>query len=65
MKQLHDNFYNFPQSASITITGKELRELLLATDGYAIIQGRMMRIKSKHLGVGVYKVTVEGGIEKK
>lgn len=61
MKQLPDIFYSFPQSASMTITGKELKELLLATDGWAIIQGRMMRIKSKHLGVGVYKITVKGG----
>jgi len=58
MKQLPDNFYNYPHLASITITGKELRELLLATDGCAIIMGRLMRIKSKHLGAGVYRVTV-------
>ncbi len=63
MKQLPNNFYSFPQSASMTITGKELRELLLNTEGYAIIQGRIMKIKSKHLGVGVYRITVEGGKE--
>ena len=59
MKQLPDNFYNYPSHASITITGKELRELLLATDGCAIIMGRLMDIKSRYLGAGVYRVTVE------
>ncbi len=42
----------------MTITRKELKELLLSTDGQAIIQGRLMQIKSKHLGAGVYKITV-------
>ena len=61
MKQLPDNFYGFPDIASMTIAGKELRELLLNTDGCAIIQGRLMQIKCKHLGAGVYRVTVERG----
>jgi len=59
MKQLPDDFYNFPSTARITITGKELRELLLETEGQVVIQGRLKDIKSKHLGVGVYRVTVE------
>ena len=58
MKQLPDNFYAFPNLASMTITRKDLRELLLNTNGQAIIQGRLMTIKSKHLGAGVYKITV-------
>ncbi len=59
MKQLPDNFYNVPNIAYMTITRKELEELLLSTEGYAMIQGRMKEIKSKHLGAGVYRVTVE------
>jgi len=59
MKQLPDNFYNFPYAAGITITGKELRELLLETEGKVVIQGRLKDIKSNHLGAGVYRVTVE------
>jgi len=59
MKQLPDNFYAFPHYASTVITRKELRELLLNTEGTAIIQGHLMKIKSKHLGAGVYKITVE------
>lgn len=59
MKTLPDDFYNYPSSASMTITTKELRELLLATDGSAIIQGRLMDIKHLHLGAGVYRITVE------
>jgi len=59
MKGLPNAFYVTPGLASITVTRKDLQELLLATDGWAIIRGRMMEIKSKHLGAGVYRVTVE------
>ena len=60
MKQLPDAFYGLPPGvANMTVTRKDLQELLLATDGWAIIRGRMMEIKSKHLGAGVYRVTVE------
>jgi len=60
MKELPNNFYGLPPGvANITVTKKDLQELLLATDGWAIIRGRMMEIKSKHLGVGIYRVTVE------
>jgi len=59
MKQLPDDFYAYPNFANMTITRKELRELLLETEGQVVIQGRLKDIKSKHLGVGVYRVTVE------
>jgi len=60
MKELPNNFYGLPPGvASITVTKKDLQELLLVTNGWAIIRGRMMEIKSKHLGAGVYRVTVE------
>jgi hypothetical protein len=64
MKQLPNDFYSYPDIANMTITGKELKELLLNTDGYAIIQGRMKEIKSKHLGAGVYRITVEDKYKK-
>lgn len=59
MKALPQDFYDYPSSTSMVITTKELRELLLATGGNAIIQGRLMDIKHKHLGAGVYRITVE------
>jgi len=59
MKQLPDDFYAYPNFANMTITRKELRELLLNTEGYATIQGRKRKIKTNHLGAGVYRVTVE------
>lgn len=39
-----------------TITRKQLKESLLATDGWAFCQGKLCDIKSKHLGAGIYKV---------
>ena len=64
MKQLPNNFYSYPDIADMTITRKDLKELLLNTDGYAIIQGRLKKIKSKHIGAGVYRVTVEDRYKK-
>ena len=45
--------------AKPTISRKQLKELLLYSDGWLIAAGRMCDIKSKHLGAGVYAVWLE------
>ena len=53
-----------PGLAHTTMDRKDLRELLLATGGQALSCGRLYDIKSKHLGAGVYRVTLERWGEK-
>ena len=64
MNNLPDTFYAFPNYARTTMTRKELRVLLLSTDGKIITYGRLRSIKSKHIGAGVYEVTLEATNEK-
>lgn len=47
-----------PDYASMTVTRVELKELLLATGGVPMVNGRLREIKSKHLGAGIYKITL-------
>jgi hypothetical protein len=47
--------YSAPGYTS-TLTRKQLKETLLATDGRVFCQGMMCDIKSKHIGAGVYRV---------
>ena len=42
-----------------TLTRKQLKSLLLKTDGSIICNGRLRDICSKHIGAGVYKVWTE------
>jgi len=58
MKQLPLNFYSFPDLAKTTMDRADLKELLLVTEGWVLINGRMRDIKSTHLGAGVYRVTL-------
>jgi hypothetical protein len=55
MKGLPDNFYRI-KDYSETMSRKDLKELLLNTDGKAIIRGFLHEIKSKHIAAGVYRV---------
>lgn len=59
MKILPLNFYTMPSLASTTMETKDLKELLLGTDGWIMANGRIWNIKDEHLGAGVYKVTLE------
>ena len=56
MNHLRDIFYTMPEFANTTMTKKELKETLLATNGWILACGYCWDIKSKHIGVGVYKV---------
>ncbi len=59
MTELSNNFYTCPDYASQTVTRKDLKDILLKTDGKILSQGRMRTLKSKHLGAGVYRITLE------
>ena len=59
MNHLSDNFYTVPHLARTTMTRKELKETLLDTEGCILANGSMWDIVSKHLGVGVYRVTLK------
>lgn len=56
MQTLPMNFYTIPTLAKTTMGKKDLKELLLATDGCVIACGCLYDIKSKHIGAGVYRV---------
>ena len=58
MKTLPNVFYNMPTTAHTTMDRKDLKELLLETDGQVICCGRLYDIKAKSLGAGVYRVTL-------
>ena len=58
MNHLSDNFYKMPEHYSSTLTRKQLQETLLATDGRVMACGRLWDIKSKHLGAGIYLISL-------
>lgn len=53
---LVETHYISPGIVHQTMTTKELRETLLATDGTVVAIGYAWEIKNKKLGPGVYKV---------
>ena len=53
---LPKSFWDIPKCASTTLSAKELKETLLATDGHILTWGEFWEIKSKRIGPGVYKV---------
>ena len=59
MKTLPNNFYTMPGFASMTIESKDLKELLLNTGGEIIACGRLYDIVTKHLGAGIYKLSLK------
>lgn len=61
--ELSDTFYRLPDIASATMTRKDLRELMLDTGGQIITCGRRRVIMPKHLGAGVYLVTLAPQLE--
>jgi hypothetical protein len=56
---LSNNFYTTPDIASQTMTRKDLKEILLKTDGKIISCGRLREINAKHIGAGVYRITLK------
>jgi hypothetical protein len=48
-----------PGHATTTMDKKDLKELLLETSGWIISCGQLYKIKSEHLGAGVYEVSLK------
>lgn len=59
VNHLSANMYTNPGNCRQTLTRAQLKETLLATDGRILACGNLWSIKSKHLGVGVYEVTLK------
>jgi len=56
--ELNGNFYSMPDIANETMSRKDLRELLLDTGGRILTCGWLRTIVSKHLGAGIYRITL-------
>lgn len=52
------SFYTVPGQGFTTMTRSELRETLLATDGQILARGNVWDVVAKHLGAGIYRVTL-------
>lgn len=59
LKDLNENFYTNPEIANTVMDSKNLKELLLDSAGKVLTCGRLRDIKSKHIGAGVYRVTLD------
>ena len=57
--KLPDVFYTMPECANTTMTGKDLRALLLQSSGWVMSCGYNWDIKSELLAVDVYRVTLK------
>ena len=56
---LPNNAYACPGMWSGTMTRKQLKETLLATDGWVLACGYVRNIVSKHIGTGVYRISLK------
>ena len=54
--KLNNNAWTVPHLFTQTVTTKELREILLETDGWIMACGYIYDIKHKNLGAGVKRV---------
>mgnify|MGYP001559893515 CR=1 FL=1 len=52
------NHYTMPGACIQSMSKKQLQETLLATDGWVLACGYCWDIKSKHLGAGIYSVSL-------
>lgn len=48
-----------PQHAAPSVTKKDLKAILLDTDGWMMLRGRMWDLHSKHLGAGIYRLSLK------
>lgn len=54
--------YQMPATWYGTMTTKQLRETLLATDGRVLACGELCDVVGKSLGAGVYRVTLRKAV---
>ncbi len=57
---LSGTFYSMPDIANQSMNRKDLEELLIDTGGKILTCGRLRELKSKHIGAGIYRVTLKG-----
>lgn len=56
---LPEVFYTSPEHASTIFTRAQLKETLLYTGGFIMACGTRFDIATKHLGVGVYSISLK------
>lgn len=54
-----DHLAAMPTYGHGTVERKELKEIMLQTGGEMMACGELWEIKSKHLGAGVYKLSLK------
>lgn len=52
-------FYAKPETAVVLLTGRELRETMLRTNGKIIAKANLWTIKNKKVAPGTYEVRLE------
>ena len=58
---LGNHMYQNPHSCHQMMNRKELHETLMVSGGRVVAKGVFWNIKSKHLGAGAYKITLDKG----
>jgi len=58
VKTLPKSFYTMPTLANMVMEKGDLKELLLNTGGSVLANGYLYDIIAKHIGAGVYKITL-------
>lgn len=53
------NFLASLPSGNTTVMKDDLRDIMMETGGNMLACGRLYDIKSKHLGAGVYRITLK------
>ncbi len=59
MNHLSNSFYSLPDLARQTMTRKQVRETLLDTTGKILTCGRLRTLSTKHIGAGIYEVSLK------
>lgn len=59
IEDLRQIFWTQPELARMTMTRRELRAALLKHEGWISACGQMWDIVSKHIGAGVYEVSLK------
>ena len=54
-----DGLCSSPWLGSAVVAARDLREILLATEGRVMAEGRLFNIKSRPLGAGVYRIYLD------
>lgn len=56
---LPGTFWTAPTTAVASVTTKQMRAIMLYSDGWILARGRMWDFESKNLGAGVHRLTLK------